>query len=538
MEFLIERKLHLLSLIVLSCTLYSCLKDDFNFNKLAKTKWNPEFALPLVTAELTLEDLFERADTAGIISVGNDGFITLIYEDQILSKSALELFDFPRVEQMITVKSPFNIPTLPVGSTDTFKDSTVFEFGLGTDNQVDSISFKNLEFILDITSTFSTDVDILIRIPSAIKAGQSYSQLIQLSPGQSINDIVSLSGYNFDLTKTSTVNAFDIFYDMTVHGNGGPVTSNDELRANITFDNAQFGKMFGIIKFSDIVPEGDTVQIEIFNSAIGQGDFSLVSPKITITIDNSFGLPIEANFVSLVGLNTISGTKSHLENESPFNMPFIVNSPDITEIGESVETTLEVDGNVIIDFIKEQPKYFVYDVNVTTIGNTAGNLFVLDTSKVEVDVKAEIPMHGTATGFGLEDTINFSLGDNITELERMKLVSRISNGFPLDLFIQLYLAEEDDFGNFIVTDSLFPSGDALLMQAAPVGVDDRVSARSEHDFEINLTPSVLESMLTANKIIISASVATLNNGADNVKFFSDYGLGVKIGAVAKVETTF
>jgi len=66
----------LFSFLFVVLVLGSCLKKEiFELDKIAKTKYTPEVAVPLVYTSLTLEDVIANANP-DIIDVDNDGFIT------------------------------------------------------------------------------------------------------------------------------------------------------------------------------------------------------------------------------------------------------------------------------------------------------------------------------------------------------------------------------------------------------------------------------------------------------------------------------
>ena len=72
---------NVLFLISIFIILYSCTKD-FEFDKISLDNLSGEWAFPLINSSIDLEDLLN--DTSGIVTTGEDGFVTLVYESNNL----------------------------------------------------------------------------------------------------------------------------------------------------------------------------------------------------------------------------------------------------------------------------------------------------------------------------------------------------------------------------------------------------------------------------------------------------------------------
>src|SRR5688500_13851098 len=75
--------------------LSACLKDDFNFDKLAQTNYSPDVALPLAFSSVTIQDIIKTTGIESTISVDADKFCTIIYRGNLLSLKASDLITIP-----------------------------------------------------------------------------------------------------------------------------------------------------------------------------------------------------------------------------------------------------------------------------------------------------------------------------------------------------------------------------------------------------------------------------------------------------------
>ncbi|MBL4653607.1 MAG: hypothetical protein JKY53_12215 [Flavobacteriales bacterium] len=509
-----------------------CVKDSFNFDKLKKSKYNPTVAAPLIFTSLSLAEMLKLTDS-DLIQVDDDGFISLVYRSTLFSSTAEDLISIPDQSYNQTVSPGIGPIILSNGVTQTYSETQTMTFAAAP-NQLDSIILKNGTLDIVSTSGFDANLDIVMTIPSVTIGGTPFSQTISISPNSSTNSSFSLAGYKFDLTNGgSTTNEFVVTFDLTLTGNGGTINSADQLDIDLTMSNMLFSKIFGVIDISNIAPTEDTVAISLFNAATGVGDFSIVAPQVRLYTQNSFGTTIEANFNRMEGINTNSGVTYDLSSSGSIPSPWSITGPTYSQMGQTIEDSLVITGTDVVAMINDQPKFFVYDINASTPSATS-KIFALDTSKIEFDAEIELPMHGTIKNFTLIDTVGLDLGmDNVVDII---LTSRMRNGFPIEFDITFYSLEWDG-STYILTDSAYTENSALVA-ASGVLVNGRVTEKTETEVDIHLNKSQTKNFSNATSMIIKAIASTTDNGTTNVKFYSDYELEFKIGAVAEILTEF
>jgi hypothetical protein len=117
----------------------------------------------------------------------------------------------------------------------------------------------------------------------------------------------------------------------------------------------------------------------------------------------------------------------------------------------------------------------------------------------------------------------------VEELQSLGLKLSLTNGFPVESKVQVYFA--DSLGSLV--DSLLE--DNVVLAAAPVGSNGRVTAPTEKNTEINYPAEKISRLGRVRKIYVKAITSTLDNGSRNVKIYSDYRIDLKISGRAKLK---
>ncbi|MFH1005255.1 MAG: hypothetical protein V1781_07160 [Bacteroidota bacterium] len=530
---------YLLSAAIMISVIQSCVKDNFEFNKLTKTEWNPNIAVPLVYSSLTIQDILNRSNQQNQIIVGSDNFCTLIYRGNLFSLSASDLIQIPNQQppSYSAPLSPAQIAVLSSIGTVTASYSQTVNFVSGTNSpEIDSVIFKTGNISISLNSDFRFSGQIVIKIPAAKKNGVVFSKTLLLAYSGSVPVIATanydLAGYTFDMTNGGTIyNQFAINYDITLTGSGTPPLTTNEITFNQSLSDMKFDKLFGDIGQLALSPDKDTVALSIFRNAFGTGNFTLVNPKIKIVISNSYGVPIAANISQFDGYKPKTGNYSITGSPNP--LP--IYSPNFSQIGQNLtgSFTLDNSNSNIVSVINNIPEYVIYKINSQT--NPSGathNNFVIDSSHFKVDMEIEMPLWGTAKNFSLIDTADFKMDQTIIDdIESGLFRVYNSNGFPIDIEMQIYF-----------TDSIYNKLDSLMLpnqlilQSAIVNLSTGiVISPTQKTYDVVFTKTKLENLKRSKHILIKAVANTTNGGNTNVKFYSDYKLDVKLGVQIQIK---
>lgn len=509
----------------------SCFdKRDFAFDKIAAFQWEPNLAAPIIKSTLTMKDLISNADTNVLVEDASN-FLSIVYKASVFSE---------RADEIISIENQnFNSAwTFPTG---TITDSATFSYFINTNftapngERFDSIYVKSGSLQFNLNGNLNHNGKLRIIIPYAKKNGIPFRRTIMYNYNNSLpvitNNTFDLSGYTFSF---GTDNKLNINFSITVYADANPNNSPYTLNLNEAFQDIKFHKIFGYVGKRSFSINQDSVDFDIYQNNI-DGSIQLEDPKLNIYIRNAYGMPINVNFTKLDAKSSVNPPYIVPITGSGLPNPLLIQAPTFAQIGQSILTKISLSktNSTIVQAVNLSPNYL--DFLVEALSNPNGNPatdqnFVIDSSKFEVDIEAELPLFGSASGFKLQDTVDFDLGDDIDEVEWVILKVYTSNGFPLDVSMQIYFA--DSLGNKL--DSLLTSIDQIISSGIVGPAPSyKVITPTEKHLSIQIDQKKMDNLLKAEKLIILANLSTTNNGSDKVKIYSDYEIDVKLGVQAK-----
>lgn len=525
-----------LSGAALLCT-QACVKDDFNFDKLAKGSWDPEIAVPLAYASVTIQDIIDTTGIETTVQVDPvTNFCTIVYSGNIFSKKASEIVQIPSPQ----TANFSQFVVVPGSGTASVTQTMSFQSGTTT---VDTVTFRTLNYVININNGAGVPGNITVTIPAAKKNGVAFTNTFPLA--SSVSKTFDLSGYSFDMTRAGTTNnEFDVVYTLQSTATA-PLSGN--FSVGTSMENIGFRKIVGYIGQQPLSPFQDTVVINIFKKAFGTGTFNLIDPTINLKITNSYGLPIQMNFTRFDGYNPNSNPQLITIQGVP--SPLNINYPTLAQAGTAQVTTVVLDknttnGTIVGALNNNKSSYLIYQPNSVSNPNgpTSTPNFVLDDSQFDLDIDVRLPLWGTAKDFVLEDTIrDFSL-DNVGNIDNFLLRAYIKNGFPVDLDVQVYFVDSLFRGpvvNGIPTkaiDSLATS--EIFMRSGTIDADGRVTSPSIHSHDYPYDKTRIQKLKDAKHLILRAKASSTNNGTTNVKIFATDKLDLNLGVKTQIHQEF
>ncbi len=531
-------------LISIAGFMSSCMKD-YEFNKLAGIAWDPTLAAPLVHTRLTMNDILALDFTQGTLQVDATKFVSLVYKGELLSLSGSEIIQFP--DQNFQTSQGLTAPqvTQLIGGSVTINFSQNLSFNSPNDSRVDSLFLKAGNLNLNLISDFQHSGNLTISIPAATKNGTSFNQSLPISYVNSVpvlsSTSVDLTGYKFNMTaSTPNYNAFLINFTLTLNSSSAPVTGSETVTIGMQMLSLEFQKMFGYIGTALLSPEPDTVSINIFNNSIGGGRFSIYNPTLKIDISNSIGVPVQLYFTKLIGYHPLT-----IPTEYPFlgtgiplsSNPLVIGSPTIAQIGQTIATPtmiLDTGTSNIRSIIDKSPPYVVYSLLSQSNPFGTTNNFILDTSRFKVDVEIDLPLEGTAYGFVVQDTVDNYTLESSEMVQDFTLRTYVKNGFPCEVKIQVYFADE----NYNVIDSLMTSTDPstrIILPAANVNSEGRAINAIEKTTDVTMSIERVAQLNRMKYLIVRGEGSSTNSGGTRVKIYSDYSIDLRMGAKANMK---
>lgn len=505
-----------------SCDFNNLLDTDFKSITTA-----PTIAIPLAYGNLSIQDFLNDEDSANIKiyeSGPDQGVVYLYYQQTLKTQGIRDLLSFPdrNITRGLNI-NPTAVP-IPVPANTTVQlnpGNLTFDFDFDPE-KINEILFTqgslriiaqtnpiipNLQFEGDITLT------------SITQNGIPLTQTIQSG---SASQLISVAGYRAVLNN----NLFEATVSVRARSGATSSAIPPGTQFNLTLDfvdlNFDYVKGFFGDQTADLPDE--TLEIGAFENVFDDVDVSIASPKISFTVINEYGIPVNVIFNTLEARKPGSSLAVQLNPASPI----VTNRPQI--MGDSAFTTVAVtNARALLDFA---PTEFYYNVSARiNQGLTNGENFCDSDAQLNVRMSVEVPFIGNASNIILRDTVDLELGDlESSEIEGALLRIATVNHLPLNANIQLYLLNEDD----AQLDILLDPNDNRIIEGATTDASGAPTSPGEKVMEISISKEKINKLFDATKLVIVAELETADNPKD-VKFRADDKLEIRVGLKAMVK---
>jgi hypothetical protein len=482
-----------------------------------------EFAIPLLKARTSIQDLLENFDDYTYIQIDSAGVIHLRYEGDVLSQTADEFFS------VIDTVLPFIIPiTTPYFTLD-------FD-SIGDQLKVDFARYGRGSVNAGIYSTYEGIINFSLTIHEATKNGQPLTVHSQFMSPVGFD----ISGFHVPSSNPASelpVSGYELQpVNGKVHIEYAALTeSGDTLDLGpedvwLNNSNINFSYIEGYLGNFKNKGKRDSVSIEFFENWI-QGDVYFKDPVIKIHIENSFGLPTRSK-IDTFDIFTADYQRIPLESDFIDSTGIDFVYPTLAEVGQSKKMTFTFDANNsnIEDVLGSRPIGLDYKVDAISNPDSIVGIrgFLTDSSFYKIQVEVDLPLHGRASGFGAVDEfdVNFSDYNDLKEVE-FKLVA--DNSMPLAIGTQAYFLDSTG----VVLDSLFDTIGHPI-EAAPVDAEGIVTGKQTTITFVNFDAVRFDGIRKAKKLKLHAFFSTTDNGQVNVKAFSNQDVEIRMGMKVKI----
>lgn len=530
-----KRRTGFFLVVCVTLLLWSCGDDILNTDdyEIDRVTANPSIALPLAFGSVGISDFLDNQDQEHI-RIYEDGLVYVFYEEKLVTRSVLDLLSFP--DKSFMKAYPVVGGFLPATETENERLSVSSTENFGFDpEKLTEIKFKegtSLTFQYQFTPDNPFDdgdpsfdyLDILIELPDFTLNGVPFSKRITTQSAPSVfsleDYVANLDDNSFELKVTLIEREHDNFL----------VLPPSQVEVDLTFASIDFKYVRGF--FGDQATEpipAEAIKVEAFGDALNESGVSFADPRVTFTLNNEYGIPTTVDFHPLEARKS-DGTALPLI----FNVPNPVQTNAPTVLGESALTNISIANAAdLLDFVPEE---FYYEVSTRiNEGLTSGENFCTDTSSLDVTMRVEIPLYGTASNIIMADTFEIDLSDvEDTEIESATLVSRVSNQLPLNADLQFYLTDD----KYVIFDSLFAPNQTRIVKASTVDANGELEEAGVSEIDLEVSNEKLERLFEAKKLILKARLNTPVNSAGDpidVQFKSDYKMDVNLGIKVKLK---
>jgi hypothetical protein len=553
-----SRKTHisLLFLLFFVAVITSCVPDEFTGKYNFDVLWEPAYNGPVAYGNFTLKDILdEMLDTSELdldveIDEDSTNLYYVAYSDHIKSIRADEWIDIPdqNFPDVYFYRPEIDIPADSLGITGATiyrKKVEKFDFVTEHNERIDSLFLTagNLN-----TNTISTlhHTGWLIIHSDRIKIGDEfYRDSIAISDASgsfSDSKVTPLDGSALRLDNQSDPDTtfLEIIFELYLIHSGNDIMAGEEVNVDMTFTDLIFQSAYGSFgDYDTLLIDNEQFEFEMFEYEF-EGNVYFGDPRINLLIDNSFGLPLGINLFGLSAYSQKTGIETDITFEPGVN-PFIINAPDLSQLGQSVITEISVNKtNSNIDEVTNTTLSYI-DYSARAITNPGGSAtqdnYVLDSSRASVDFEVVLPMDLRAEDFKVEDTVDFDLSDipdenDDFEIKSLQIRMETTNGMPVEINMQVVLV--DTFYN--VLDSLFTEETNNVLPSALVDENGKVLAPSQNKVLIDFPPDRLDLIRNTRYAMVSGTFETTDEGQKMVKFYSYYVINFKLGVKTEIST--
>lgn len=501
--FPIRLSLYLFVLATMLCQ-FSCLDADELQLGLSDEEYS--LAIPLVNTRITVGKLAEQSKGNASIKIDADGKAYVLYNGEVLRKSAAAIF--PPFPGLIAYNIPDTLSTIQLQFNNTY--------------QIKKAIFQDTKIQFYFQHSFPQDVKITMRILELTKNGKTFEQTYivpynQELPVKKLTDPVSVDGY----TLLSQNNTLTFQYTATL-----PDGSRIRLdQAQMSYDVIKFSYIDGYLGYHVFAVDGDIIDVGLFNPWLS-GSFDFQNPKITLSVENAFGLPVRSR-INKMELTSITGKQVKLES------PFVTTGidfayPAFSELGQIKTTYFDFnrDNSNIREIFNEKTKTIAYDISalVNPERDTTIKGFITEDSYFVVRVAVEVPMHASANQVVITDTLDIDLSaqDEVISAEFKALTT---NDFPADLTVQAFFLDADGK----ILDPLFTEN-GYVLPAAQIGPDGKTLPGKENTLVVTMDQQRYEKIKRSRRVAILGTINTTGSERkEPVWIYQDDGLAVKLG---------
>lgn len=503
--------------------IYLCLIGTFSFvSSCNKEVFNPdldydfqgqEWAIPLINTQLSVERMVSEAGGNVTIKLDEEGKATIQYRGEVLRENSAKIFP----------PLPFLEPFYITG------DTTIVDLFPGNPNNVDIAFavFKGTQISFVVETEETEDIDVTITIPQLTLNGNPFQTTFRVVHSGQTSTRFQTPLIDIDKWEIRTVNNLMSIIAQAVRKDGSPATMS---QAYMTYDFIRFSYIEGYHGYHRFPIKGNFINISLFNNWLS-GGFDFQDPKISLIVDNAFGIPVRTE-VEKLELTSINGNTVNLESdfiETGINFLY----PGFDEVG-AVKTTVfnfDKDNSNIRELFNEKTKTITYQINALINPDRDKSIqgFITDSSFYVVNVAAEVPLLGSVRELVVTDTLDITL-DSTELFDSAEFKVVLSHDFPAD--VRLDVIFTDDQG--IALDSLFGANGMALLPAV-LSVSGRTESTTPQTFFIPVDKDRFSRIQKASQVIINGFVNTTDSERNRpLWIYGDYGFDIKVGVRAKI----
>lgn len=492
----------LFGILFLICVLFlSCNKNRFDYTYLDSVDSKGEWCIPIATVRSTVGDVLNQLDDNDLITYNADGTIQINYAynlENVLKGSELLEYDNFDYEYQGSFENPYPI-TIPVAIDTLIHFEQSIELSSET-ARLNRALIQSGFFSFKLESNVNAAESIVLR-SSNIKMADGNDFSMNLTIGDT--KTMDLSGVRFE---TDDANVLNFGYDAHLVMTGFNEPTFD-FAAEIHVNDIVIEELSGWVNAFTIPFSFDTT----FNFPLNklEGEMSLINPHLMVMTDNTFS----------IGARFMIDTAMLYCDE--FTTPIFTHYPVVAEAQAAsqsiaLDETLSLYLNTKMNAVKASGSVILNPDGLNEM------VTVTNTSKVDANIEAQLPVSFTTNNVRYYDTIDFDLSgiESPEMISSVELDLGFKSQLPLNLRAKLFAY---DSSTGMITDTIFDNPFVIA------GSFDGRPVSSEVD--LHVTTQKFQSVVNSDKLIMSYALDTDGKEADlnvddalevNIKAIIDY----------------
>jgi hypothetical protein len=430
--------------------LTACQKDR------PSPSWEVELLTPLIADTIDIEDVLD----SDFFTINPDGTVSLVFDDELYHVNVDSLVELPDTlfSWGFGLEALPNPITLQPGDT-IIKE--VFDWPL----DIDSYDIKGVklvealirsgQIVFEAFDQSGTDLEVVFGINSAIRnETDTFLVAEKVLKDEVFSMAYDVSDYKLNLTGNNgdTINMLNYYLALIVHPDEpGPVTlfPADSFAVNIYFEQILVNYALGYFGQNTFYFGPESYPFDFFEGLDVAG-LSIENADVNLRIENYYGVEAHINIQDLTARNNQSGLSVSLAGDIMGSDLFIDRATDPSAGMGIVEPHTEIfdfsDTNFpeVFSILPDEISYtMTLQTNVLADSTNYNNFLYYD---YPIRIYLQAAVKGGIKIDSLLESARFEWngdGIQIDNVTKGNLVLVMTNGFPLNLNMNLYFQDEN-----------------------------------------------------------------------------------------------
>lgn len=519
--------------ILLIATVYLALTSC----KKQATSWDTELGAPLINDTLDLSKLTDNQTLVG----NANGTLDLDLTKTILDLGLADIVSIPDT-QVIQIFNPAIALNVPAGFNvfNETEEHTIDIPGV----QLKKIRVYSGKIDLNVYNPLPTSVTFNVTLPGVYKNGILFQQSLTVGAGDNANPTVGtgsldLSGYEMDLRGINGI-SFNILQASVVAvtdptGPAVSVTPAQQFKVEATLKDIALDYArgyFGNQVFSDTTG----LTVDYLNNIVS-GLVDVNNIQLSLSLSNGMKVPVKSELTLIENVNS---TGNSVALSAPCIGQDLYLAPAVGAWDNLIPSTQQIQINSQNSNVEQvfenlgATMNLGYKITINPNGNVNGGWDeIFSTSRLKVDLHAQMPLQLQADQLTLADTFAVSLTQNTakTHVTGGYFQLDASNAFPMQCQMKLSFL---DANSQVIEETI---GDALVLSAVAGTQNASGMYVKNSSVKFYLSKTLMEQINQVKYIRVEGILDTPNpSGSANQQVSIPMGAFLHVRLKAKLQT--